>query len=522
MQADVFGIVGSLQEGAFRVEQVVAEGGFAVVYRAHHEGFRADVALKCLKLPGTLNELKQAEFLQKFRGEGELLFRLSAAIPTVVRPLHVGTIKSPKASFVPFIALEWLDGRNLDAFIDARRRLGKAPLGLQRAVQLLGPAARALELAHEFPGPTGPVSILHRDLKPENLFVVDGHGREMIKILDFGIGKVKGAATQIVGRASLEQSSFAAFTPAYGAPEQWLPKRFGQTGTWTDIWGFALTLVELVTAKAPLEGDAHAVMGAAIDEQVRPTPRSLGMSTSDAVEAIFKRALAVDPKERYHDIGEFWDLLEAEVGVSNTKIWGGPRQYSSPPDDLRGLAGNGLLARRVHKSEASTQLAASIPDLEEDGIPGSGPASKRPASGRPPVLASLDEFSDVQPGSKAADMIPNIGGFRMDAASGTESSLDAIELGSFEDNRAAVGESRPRRVAAHTVALVRPGRTSFLQELAGPLKLLALAALIMALDWGHTELTGEAFQIGPARAFWLAGPLAVLAVVKALFRLLDH
>lgn len=502
-QQDVFGIVGTLQEGAFRVEQVVAEGGFAVVYRAHHEGFRADVALKCLKLPGTLSEAKQTEFLDKFRAEGELLFRLSAAIPAVVRPLHVGTVQSPKANFVPFIALEWLDGRNLDAFIEARRRYGKPPLDLKRAVQLLAPAARALEQAHAFPGPTGRVSILHRDLKPENLFVVDAAGRDVIKVLDFGIGKVKGAATQIVGRASIEQSSFSAFTPAYGAPEQWLPKHYGQTGTWTDVWGFALTMVELITAKTPLPGDAHAVMGAAIDERLRPTPRGLGLATSDAVEAIFNKALAVDPKQRYHDIGEFWNQLEAEVGAASTQIWGTPKQ-SLPPRAAEGHVGPAFA------SEDPTLLELAIPDLDGGvGVPAQPPA--RSEAGRPPVLARLDEFAEMQAGSKAAD-IPNIGGFRMDVGPIAE----AIELGE------STSESRPRAVVAHTVALVQPRRSSLLQELRGPLKLLALAVCIMALDWGYTLMTGVTFQLGPARAFWIAAPLAVWALVKLLFQLFEH
>jgi len=502
VQQDVFGIVGTLQEGAFRVEQVVAEGGFAVVYRAHHEGFRADVALKCLKLPGTLNEAKQAEFLDKFRAEGELLFRLSAAIPAVVRPLHVGTVKSTKANFVPFIALEWLDGCNLDAFIDERRRCGKPPLDLKRAVQLLAPAARALEQAHAFPGPTGRVSILHRDLKPENLFVVDVAGRDAIKVLDFGIGKVKGAATQIVGRVSIEQSSFSAFTPAYGAPEQWLPKHFGQTGTWTDVWGFALTMVELITAKTPLPGDAHAVMGAAIDERLRPTPRSLGLATSDAVEAIFNKALAVDPKQRYHDIGEFWNQLEAEVGASSTQIWGTPKQ-SLPPRAAEG---------RIEPlaSEAPTLFELAIPDLDE-GVGVAAQPSLRSDAGRPPVLSRLDEFAEMQPGSKAQD-IPNIGGFRMDVGPIAE----AIELGE------SASESRPRTVVAHTVSLVQPRRSSLLHEVRGPLKLLALAVGIMALDWGYTVMNGATFQLGPVRAFWIAAPLAVWALAKLLFQLFEH
>ncbi|HEU5077321.1 MAG TPA: protein kinase, partial [Polyangiaceae bacterium] len=444
---------------------------------------------------------------EKFRAEGELLFRLSAAIPAVVRPLHLGTVMSPKASFVPFIALEWLDGRNLDAFIEARRRLGKPPLDLKRAVQLLAPAARALEQAHDFPAPDGRVSILHRDLKPENLFVVDVHGRETIKVLDFGIGKVKGAATQIVGHVSLDQSSFNAFTPAYGAPEQWLPKHFGQTGTWTDVWGFALTMVELVTATTPLDGEAHAVMGAAIDERLRPTPRSFGVQTSDAVEAIFQKALAVDPKQRYHDIGEFWNELEAEVGVSSTKIFGTPKLSVSPEpaSDARRVAGEvpTLMDRR-----RLGELV--IPDLD-DGCAVVAQPPHRPEPGRAPVLASLDEFAEVQTGSKAAD-IPNIGGFRMDVGPLAE----AIELGEV------AREERPRPVVAHTVAIVQPRRGSFLQEVSGSLKLLALAASIMALDWGYTLVTGASFQVGPARAFWLAAPLAVFGIVKLLFRLFDH
>src|SRR5271166_2159426 len=65
MAEDVFGIVGSIQAGIFRVEQVVAEGGFAVVYRAYHEGFRAKVALKCLKVPDAMNDGQRVTFLER-------------------------------------------------------------------------------------------------------------------------------------------------------------------------------------------------------------------------------------------------------------------------------------------------------------------------------------------------------------------------------------------------------------------------------------------------------------------------
>src|ERR1041384_2651209 len=115
MANDVFGIVGTTLAAAFHVEAVVAEGGFAVVYRAYHSGFRAPVALKCLKIPQHLSRAGQERFEEQFQAEAELLFKLSAAIPTVVRPLHVEAIIAPDGSFMPFIALDWQEGGPLDA-----------------------------------------------------------------------------------------------------------------------------------------------------------------------------------------------------------------------------------------------------------------------------------------------------------------------------------------------------------------------------------------------------------------------
>src|SRR5262249_46317745 len=151
----------------------------------------------------------QKEFLEKFREEAELLFRLSSAIPSIVRPLHVGTLTQTKGLFVPFIALEWLGGRTLDSLVSSRAIAGGPPLNMGTAVRALTPVADALCRAHSFPGPNGPVAIVHRDLKPENIFMANVHGREMPKVLDFGIAKVKSTTTQMVGRQSAAESPMA-------------------------------------------------------------------------------------------------------------------------------------------------------------------------------------------------------------------------------------------------------------------------------------------------------------------------
>ncbi|MBX3128708.1 MAG: protein kinase [Polyangiaceae bacterium] len=315
MVEDVFGIVGSVIAGSYQIERVVAEGGFGVVYRAYHGGFRAPVALKCLKIPQQLSAAHKDDFLEQFRAEAELLFRLSASIPAVVRPLHVDAVTLESGAFVPFIALEWLEGETLDSVMERRKAQGQAPLQLKKLIRMLTPVARALERAHNFMGPEGPISVVHRDLKPENIFVANMAGEEVVKILDFGIGKAKSVASQVAGRASQTGSAFSSFTPAYGAPEQWVPKRYGQTGPWTDVWGLALTVVELMVARTVIDGDQAAMLGTVLDENRRPTPRNEGIAVSDAVEEVFRRALAVDPRNRYAEAGQFWDELVAAAGA---------------------------------------------------------------------------------------------------------------------------------------------------------------------------------------------------------------
>jgi serine/threonine protein kinase len=500
---DVFGIVGSLQAGAYRVIRVVAEGGFGVVYRAHHEGFRADVAIKCLKIPGSLSAEQKQGFLLRFREEGELLFHLSALIPAIVRPLHVGTIEQARhGDFVPFIALEWLEGESLEALVRRRAQEGKPALDLARAARLLGPAARAIERAHRFPGPQGVVSVLHRDLKPENLFIAELHGQDRLKILDFGIAKVKSAATQIVGRASNE-GELSAFTPTYAAPEQWLPKRFGQTGTWTDVWGFALTLVEVLSGRPPFEGDLQAVMGACLDERQRPTPRALGVEVPRAVEAAFEKALAIDPRDRYSDIGSFWDVIESATQVHTPRILAeraAALQSVPPPQPTRSEIPD---ARLVHDA---------IPDLDLASIRPKG-ASGRPklASGRPKRKASMEhDFqllgNDAGPGSAFEPSIrpPSTGSrFEIAADSGIpERPLARVAVNVREGTRPRLGELGARSIPA--------------------LKLLGLAALIMVGDIAYASQAGSPFTLGPLRAVYIAGPLGVWGLLKLANALLGE
>ena len=391
MAEDAFGIVGTVIASAYHVESVVAEGGFGTVYRAHHGGFRAPVALKCLRLPPGLLPEGRPQFLDAFRAEAELLFRLSASIPAVVRPLHVDAFTAVDGRFVPYLVLEWLEGSTLDAVIRKRTAERQPPMALKKLVRLLTPVARGLERAHNFHGPDGPVSIVHRDLKPENIFVANVAGEETVKILDFGIAKAKSMVSQVAGRASQGVGGIATFTPAYGSPEQWAPKKYGQTGPWTDVWGLALTISEALVGHPIIDGDPAAIVGAVLDPTRRPTPGSEGVIVSDEIERVFAKALALDPRERYADAGVFWNELLAAARITSGEL-----QEVRLPRDSRAEPGGGTRVERVERVDLARRpsprpssgagplsVGNGLPTMARPGPLGSAAPAVRPPSPLP-------------------------------------------------------------------------------------------------------------------------------------------
>jgi serine/threonine-protein kinase len=369
---DVFGIVGTTQAGNFKVERAVAEGGFGVVYRAQHGGFRAPVALKCLKVPEGMTQLQRNVFLEKFREEAELLFRLSAAIPEVVRPLHVDVLQQQDGRFVPFLAMEWLEGEALDAMILRRREEGSPPIGLPKLVKMLKPVALALARSHHFQGPRGVESIIHRDLKPENIFIAQIGGVETVKILDFGIAKASRVASHAASRLVESPTSLGlgpqedpgAFSPGYGAPEQWAPKRFGEAGPWTDVWGMSLTMVEVLVGGPAIDGDSIGMRKIALDEKRRPTPRSLGTAIPPEVDRVFEKALAVEPQQRFQDLASFWSALETAMGL--------PLSFPSRKDPPSGSGNGGAQLARIALQKKLVPVAkAVVPVFDPDAAPNS-------------------------------------------------------------------------------------------------------------------------------------------------------
>ncbi len=311
---DPLRIVGTLVAEKYRIEKLVGEGGFALVYRAVHTIWNKPVAIKFFNGLSSAPVDQRAHFQQAFIQEGALLTELSSHTAAIVQARDVGTYTSLDGQWMPYMVLEWLEGFALDELLEREKRAGLAPWTLAEVLGLLGQVAAALDVAHG-------KGIAHRDIKPPNLFVLGNGERNpaaAVKVLDFGVAKMMSDDTELKAALAKTGMGVTSFTPQYGAPEQF-SRSYGATGPWTDVFALALVAVEMLTGKPPLEGDDLVQLGfAAGNPTRRPTPRTLGLAVPDAVESVFARALAVRPEERYARAAEFWAAFERALGTTTT------------------------------------------------------------------------------------------------------------------------------------------------------------------------------------------------------------
>ncbi|MFO0610899.1 MAG: serine/threonine-protein kinase [Polyangiales bacterium] len=376
---DSFALVGTLFAGRFAIETAVAEGGFGVVYRARQQGLGRAVAVKVLKLHAEVSLETRQQIADSFRREAQVVADLSH--PAIVQVLDFGVSETPSGVTAPWMAMEWLDGETLGAWIEARRaRGGVSP---REALELLAPAFDALHEAHAR-------GVAHRDLKPANLMCVrTARGAVRVKVLDFGIARIMQPDEAAGSGETRTQSSFAPFSPTYAAPEQVSRAR---TGPWTDVHALGLILTELLTGFRPYAGTDLTEIAAATLSPVRPTPARWRVDVGPW-EAALVRALALRPAERFPDAGAFHEALATTVDAATRAGAAAPEPPPTPPTTpararpsrlmWAGLAalgavsigaGGGLVSRRLRPTPAAPVTVVRTP------TPTPEPPAPRPAA----------------------------------------------------------------------------------------------------------------------------------------------
>jgi serine/threonine-protein kinase len=280
--------VGDIVAGRYEVERVLGKGAMGIVVAARNVNLREQrVAIKFL-LDRTL---LRPDLIARFLREGNLAAMLRSE--HITRIHDVGTL----ASGEPFLVMEYLDGRDLGAVVEAN-----GTLGIETAVGYVLQVCEALAEAHAR-------GIVHRDLKPANLVLTRrADGSPLIKVIDFGIAKPPPDDPGVAEPGTASTTILG--TPQYMAPEQMRSTR--EVDSRADIWALGVILHKLITGEAPFQAQDFIdvydliLLGA-------PPLRSRRSDAPAELEAVLLRCLQQDPAQRYADIGELAAAL-AELG----------------------------------------------------------------------------------------------------------------------------------------------------------------------------------------------------------------
>ncbi len=283
----------------YRLEALIGEGGFGVVYRARHAVLGRPVALKLLRADiGSDKAL-----VERFRREAQSAARIDS--PHVVRVLDFGHLKSGEG----YIVMELLEGRSLALELEI-----SGAFSVSRAVRITRQLCDALSAAHG-------IGIVHRDLKPENVLLdtVDGEN-DIAKVVDFGLAKIHGmAAITAAGRAI--------GTPQYMAPEQCAGCIVDAR---SDIYSLGIVLYQMLTDRLPFEQTGlHAIFSAHVRD-TPPSPRMYRPDLSPELEAIVLRCLAKDPADRYQSMAALGRALEEAVRPAPAPVVARPVPVIAP------------------------------------------------------------------------------------------------------------------------------------------------------------------------------------------------
>jgi serine/threonine-protein kinase len=262
--------------GDFKVLYKLGHGGMGQVFLAEQVSLKRKVALKILRT----DLAEDSDSLQRFKKEAE-------AIAQVIHPCIVQVYAIGEAEGQHFMALEYVEGRNLKEYLALR-----GTLDIHSLVSVLRQVASALQRASE-------LGIIHRDIKPENILLTR---KGEVKVADFGLARF----AALIQPLNLTQTGMTLGTPLYMAPEQVEGKQIDQR---TDIYSLGVTAYHMIAGHPPYQGDTavevafkHLRGEAELLETIRPD------FSKDICELV-QKMMSVDPMKRPQSFAEVLNSL---------------------------------------------------------------------------------------------------------------------------------------------------------------------------------------------------------------------
>ena len=287
---DLYNMLGTTLMGKYRIDAMLGTGGMGAVYEALHRDIDRRVAVKILHPHFTVSNPAIA---RNFKREARAAGRISH--PNAISVTDFGVTETG----LSFMVMELLEGLTLEKEIQRNGRLS-----MKRVLHITRQVCDALTVAHN-------QSVIHRDLKPANIILMEQPQLDMVKVVDFGIAKLKDEGSLI---------SSVIGTPRYSSPEQF--RAGGHIDERSDIYSLAIIVYEMLSGQTPFDGRSLEEL---ITRQLTEKPRSLAELMPELpvkVDQVIQRAMEKNPKDRQQTIADFYNELEAasEAPVVQTSL----------------------------------------------------------------------------------------------------------------------------------------------------------------------------------------------------------
>jgi serine/threonine-protein kinase len=277
-------LIGTVLDGRYRLDSLIGEGGMGDVYRATHVHLDTEFAVKLLKPEFVANQTA----IKRFRLEAKAAGRIHH--PNAIRVTDFGV--TPES--IVYLVMEIVEGQSLRSLMRSEKVFDYI-----RAVNIVRQACGAVEAAHHS-------GVIHRDLKPDNILIERVRDVERVKVLDFGIAKLKETKPD----AYLTQAGTIIGTPQYMSPEQSQGKHLDPP---SDIYSLGVILYEMLSGEVPFDGDStFQVVYKQLHEPPRPL-QEVAPNVPALLARVVMRALEKDPDRRQASAAQLSDELKQAV-----------------------------------------------------------------------------------------------------------------------------------------------------------------------------------------------------------------
>lgn len=265
--------------GKYQLDEVVHQGKYRTIYKAHDPFLERDVAIKISQFPDNQDGEENSQQLRNS------FFLETRAVGKLQHPNIVSVYDAGVGDRQTFIVMEYIEARSLASIMN-----DKEEIPVSKAIDIVFKCCKALEYAHS-------KNVVHRDIKPANILIAEDGS---VKIVDFGIAKV---------RDEIDTFSSGLFgSPLYMAPEQ---IEEHEVGPGTDLYALGVVLYELLTGGRIFEADnVHTHMYKILHEKPKPLS-DFGIEHAQKIQPIIDQALEKLPEQRYPAAADFASAIRS-------------------------------------------------------------------------------------------------------------------------------------------------------------------------------------------------------------------